>query len=203
MSKRILILFAHPLFEKSRINRELVKAMRHHSHLSFHDLYELYPDFNIDVQHEKKLLLNHDVYLWHHPVYWYGCPPLMKQWMDMVLEAGWAYGPGGNALKGKFVMQVVSTGGAATAYSEEGSHRHTLREFFLPFERSVSLCGMHYLPPFVIHGSHRLSPVEITKHSGELKTLLSWLTRDTSHIQDLLNFHYANEFIQKQLKYEQ
>ncbi|MDP5062318.1 MAG: NAD(P)H-dependent oxidoreductase [Maribacter sp.] len=23
--------------------------------------------------------------MWHHPRYWYSCPPLLKQWIDMVL----------------------------------------------------------------------------------------------------------------------
>ena len=156
MPDNILVLFAHPLFERSRINKALIIEIQHH-HVTFHDLYELYPDFNIHIEHEKKILLTHDIIIWHHPLYWYSCPPLLKQWIDMVLEVGWAYGPGGNALEGKKVIQVITTGGPQAAYQASGNNRHTLREFLKPFEQTVKLCRMHYLPPFVTHGTHRLT----------------------------------------------
>ena len=46
---RVLILFAHPALQKSRVNRRLVEAVRDLEGITFHDLYELYPDFHIDV----------------------------------------------------------------------------------------------------------------------------------------------------------
>uniref|UniRef100_UPI0030DDDD5A NAD(P)H-dependent oxidoreductase n=1 Tax=uncultured Roseivirga sp. TaxID=543088 RepID=UPI0030DDDD5A len=95
----ILVLFAHPKFEHSKTNKALVSKIQNREGVTFHDLYELYPDFNIDLQREKELLTKHDVIIWHHPFYWYNCPPLMKQWMDVVLEFNWAYGPQGNALE--------------------------------------------------------------------------------------------------------
>ena len=108
--KDILILFAHPKFEQSRTNRALLRNIRDRTTgVTFHDLYERYPDFDIDVDFEKQLLKRHEVIIWHHPFYWYSCPPLMKQWIDLVLEFGWAYGPGGEALTGKTVLQVVTT----------------------------------------------------------------------------------------------
>ena len=48
-SRRVLILFAHPALHKSRVNRRLAAAVRHLEGVTFHDLYEEYPDFNIDV----------------------------------------------------------------------------------------------------------------------------------------------------------
>lgn len=161
---RILILFAHPLFEKSRINQVLVNNIPANSNITFRDLYELYPDFNINVAEEKRLLLNHDLIIWHHPLYWYSCPPLLKQWIDMVLEAGWAYGPGGLALKGKKILQVITTGGPATAYQPDASNKHTLHTFLSPFRQTAQLCHMEYLPPFVVHGTHRLTDEEIRAH---------------------------------------
>ena len=46
---RVLVLFAHPAFQKSRIHRELVVAARRVDGVTFHDLYEAYPDFDVDV----------------------------------------------------------------------------------------------------------------------------------------------------------
>ena len=107
---RILILFAHPKFEQSRANKALVKMIENKEGVTFHDLYERYPDFNIDIISEKKLLAEHDVIVWHHPFYWYSCPPLMKQWMDVVLEFGWAYGANGTALQSKKCLNVITLG---------------------------------------------------------------------------------------------
>src|SRR5688572_21430172 len=101
MSRKVLILFAHPRFEHSEVNKVLIRSIESEPEITVHDLYEEYPDFNIDIQKEKELLRDHDIVIWHHPLYWYSAPPLLKQWIDLVLEYGWAYGPGGDALSGK------------------------------------------------------------------------------------------------------
>ena len=59
--KKILILFAHLRFEQSRCNSVLVRSIPDDPNITFHDLYEIYPDFNIDIDHEKQLLLKHDI----------------------------------------------------------------------------------------------------------------------------------------------
>ncbi len=46
-----------------------------------HELYELYPDFFIDVEAEQKLLLEHDIIVWHHPFYWYSAPAICNSWL--------------------------------------------------------------------------------------------------------------------------
>ena len=76
--QRILILFAHPALQKSRVNALLAAAARPVPGVTFHDLYEAYPDFDIDVAREQKLLLDHDVIVFQHPFYWYSCPALLK-----------------------------------------------------------------------------------------------------------------------------
>lgn len=194
MSEKILVIFAHPLFEKSRINKSLVKQVRHH-HVTFHDLYELYPDFNINIQHEQRILLRHEIIIWMHPVYWYSCPPLLKQWIDMVLEVGWAYGPGGHALEGKMLMQVITTGGPAHSYSASGYHLHTLREFFLPFEQTTKLCRMQYLPPFVTHGTHRITSDDLKTQLHLVDALFALLQKEQLDFEALQKFSYANDYL--------
>ena len=51
-----------------------------------------------------------------HPFYWYSTPALVKQWEDLVLEHGWAYGSQGHALRGKRLLSIISAGGRAEAY---------------------------------------------------------------------------------------
>jgi hypothetical protein len=62
------------------------------------DLYEEYPDFYINVKREQQLLIEHDIIVFQHPFYWYSSPAILKQWEDLVLEFGFAYGPGGTKL---------------------------------------------------------------------------------------------------------
>ncbi|GAB4109938.1 MAG: NAD(P)H-dependent oxidoreductase [Roseiflexaceae bacterium] len=161
---RILILFAHPALEKSRVHRQLARAAAALPGVTFRDLYELYPDFYVDVAKEQQLLLEHDLFIWQHPIYWYSMPPLLKQWIDLVLTHGWAYGSQGNALQGKHVLSAISTGGAEASYQHGGFHDATIHEFLLPLRRTVTLCKMHYLEPFVVHGTHRIQPVELEQH---------------------------------------
>jgi glutathione-regulated potassium-efflux system ancillary protein KefG len=126
---RLLIQFAHPRFEHSRTNKVLVRNIPALPEITFCDLYERYPDFEIDVQAEKELLAAHDVLILHHPFYWYNVPPLLKQWIDLVLAFGWAYGPGGTALQGKAAMNAITSGGPRDVYSHEGRNRFTVKEF--------------------------------------------------------------------------
>ena len=165
--KKILILFSHPQFEKSRANSMLVNRIKDKENVTFHDLYELYPDFHIDVDKEKKLLSEHDVIIWHHPFYWYSCPPLMKQWIDMVLEFGWAYGPNANALESKTCLNVITTGGSKDLYCSQGTNSFTISQFLRPFEQTANLCGMTYFPPFAVMGTYNLSDKELTDHANK------------------------------------
>lgn len=152
-AQRVLILFAHPALQKSHVNRRLAAAVRELPGVTFHDLYEAYPDFNVDVDREQKTLLEHDVIIFQHPFYWYSCPALLKEWMDLVLEFGFAYGPGGTQLQGKTCLSAISTGGPEKAYARSGQNYFTIHELLAPIEQTARLCRMDWLPPFVIHSS--------------------------------------------------
>ena len=65
----VLVLFAHPAFERSRVNRALVDEIRGVDNITVHDLYEAYPDFQIDIKREQQLLLQHDIIVLQHPFY--------------------------------------------------------------------------------------------------------------------------------------
>src|SRR3989339_854985 len=141
---RILILFAHPRFEKSRTNRTLLKNIEHQEGVTLNDLYEQYPDFNIDVCREKSLLLAHQIIIWHHPFYMYSAPALLKQWIDLVLEYGWAHGKGGDFLKDKMLFNVITSGGTREVYASGGYNRFTVQEFLIPFNQTATHCKMIY-----------------------------------------------------------
>ena len=175
MKAKVLVLFAHPAIRKSRVHRRLVEAVRPVDGVTFNDLYEEYPDLNIDVAREQDLLAENDVVVLQHPFYWYSTPAILKEWQDLVLEHGWAYGQGGNALQGKTLLNAVSTGGTEEAYCERGSNRFSMRQLLAPIEQTALLCRMEYLPPFVVHGTHGLSEIEIGSHADDYLLLVEGL----------------------------
>lgn len=193
--QRILILFAHPRFEKSRVNRSLLSLLPVSEAITLDDLYERYPDYNIDVETEKQLLLAHDVVIWHHPFYMFGAPAILKQWMDLVLEYGWAHGGDGNALKGKTAFNVVTTGGSRDAYAQDGFNGFTVREFLRPFEQTARLCKMTYLPPFAVQGTYRLADKELLRHAGDYAFLLQRLSDGLYETEEMQRFDFLNDWL--------
>jgi glutathione-regulated potassium-efflux system ancillary protein KefG len=155
-SRKVLILFAHPALQRSRVNARLVRAVQDLPGVTVNDLYERYPDFLIDVPREQDLLVEHDVVVFQHPMYWYSSPALLKEWQDLVLEYGFAYGSGGTALAGKIAFSAISTGGSREAYQRGGLNHFRIEELLTPFEQTCRLCGMRYLPPYVTYATHRL-----------------------------------------------
>ena len=191
---KILILFFHPLFEKSHANKALVENIHDSENITFHDLYEEYPDFDIDVKREQALLSQHDIIIWHHPLYWYNCPPLMKQWIDMVLEYNWAYGKNGKALKDKIIFQVITTGGDKDNYCETGSHRYSIMQLLEPFIQTAKVCNMFYLPPFVVHGTHDMKEEDYLKNGLVYGYLLDYLENNDLNLDEIMQYHYLNEW---------
>lgn len=194
--KRILILFAHPAIHKSRVNSRMAEAVKSLDGVTFHNLYETYPDFHIDVKKEQSLLLNHDIIIWHHPFYWYSAPAILKEWIDLVLEHGFAYGRQGTNLRGKHVMSVITTGGRREAYKPGSFNNYSMRQFLAPFEQTVKLCYMKYLPPFIVHGSHLLEEPEIINYAFEYQEALAGLRDGIISTDDLEFTEYLNDILE-------
>jgi glutathione-regulated potassium-efflux system ancillary protein KefG len=192
---KVLILFAHPRFEKSKTNRALLKDIERQEGITLNDLYEQYPDFNIDAAREKKLLLAHQIIVWHHPFYMYSAPALLKQWIDLVLEYGWAHGRGGDFLKNKIIFNVLTSGGTREVYAAGGYNRYTIREFLIPFDQTASLCKMIYLPPFAVQGTHLLTEEALQHHVALYRALLSRLVRGEFDIEEMKKVPYLNDWL--------
>ncbi|MCP9850378.1 NAD(P)H-dependent oxidoreductase [Cyanobium sp. Morenito 9A2] len=170
---RVLVLFAHPAFHNSRVNRRLVQAIEGVEGITLHDLDEHYPSFHIDVAREQELLRRHDLIVFQHPFYWYSSPAILKGWQDLVLEHGFAYGEGGNALRGKRCLSAITTGGPKEAYCPQGANRFSILELLAPFQQTAALCGMDYLPPLVVFGTHRLrEAADLDPHADDYRSLL-------------------------------
>lgn len=163
----IVVLVAHPQQEHSRVNRRLMQAAAGagSSRIEVRDLYALYPDYLIDVSAEQTLLVEARLLVWQHPIHWYGMPPLMKLWLDEVFAFGWAYGPGGERLRGKDLWLVASTGGPEESYRPQGHNRYVFDAFLPPYEQTAALAGMRFLPPLLLHGAHRVDDAGLAAHA--------------------------------------
>ena len=178
MTKSILILFAHPAYHRSRANRAMADAVRDLDGLTFHDLYETYPDLLIDVGFEQDQLLRHDAVVFQHPFYWYSAPALIKEWQDLVLTHGWAYGEKGHAVDGKMWMHAMTAGGGEQSYGAEGHNRFTIEELLRPFEATAALCRMNWRAPFVVHASHMRNTTTLQEAARSYRAHVLGLMRE-------------------------
>lgn len=152
----ILLVYAHPHAPRSRANRVLLDAAAGLPSLTVRHLYDLYPDFDVDVAAEQAAVAAAGVVVLQHPLYWYAAPALAKLWLESVFVHGWAYGHDGRAVAGKRFLWSVTTGGEDTDYRRGGSHDHPFETFVPPMLQFARYCGMRWESPFVVHGAHRI-----------------------------------------------
>ena len=201
MPRRVLVIFAHPVLERSQVNRRLIAAARAVKGVTVHDLYEEYPTLHIAVKREQGLLLEHDAIVFQHPFYWYSAPALVKEWQDLVLEYGWAYGKGGDKLKGKVTLNAVSTGGPHFAYRKDGYNRFTMRELLAPFDQTAHLCGMKFIAPFVVHASLKVETDEhMAPYNAAYRRLLEALRDDTLDIERAMKVETVNDVLDELIR---
>jgi len=171
----ICLLYAHPYPDRSRANLALLSAAAELDTVSVRPLYDLYPDFAIDVDAEQAALTGAAVLVFQHPIYWYSVPGLLKHWFEKVLARGWAYGDGGNALHGKRCLWVTTTGGEHSSYAAGQQHGRPFPDYLPPLEQTARFCGMHWEEPFVLHGAHHLTNQELASEAQRYRTRLAKL----------------------------
>ena len=177
---QLIVYYAHPGHKHSHVNRFMARAAVRVSNITFVDLYADYPRFDIDVDIEQRRLLDHDVILFQFPVFWYSTPSIIKEWQDLVLEYGFAYGREGTALNGKLFLCAITAGGKEEAYQTDGFNHFKIGELLQPIEQMARLTGMKYLPPFALFGAR--SAVEenrIDEHVAQWRNLLTALVNET------------------------
>jgi glutathione-regulated potassium-efflux system ancillary protein KefG len=172
MTSSTLILLAHPDLATSRVNARLADAVRDLPHVTLHDLVAHYPDGQVDRAREQEMLDSHEHLVWQFPWYWYSVPGQLKTWMDRVLTLGYAYGPGGDALHGKTIRLVTSTGGPAGSYQPTGHNRFTMDQLMAPLAATAHLCGMTMLDPHLLHGARTASDEDLSVHAKRYRELL-------------------------------
>lgn len=141
----ILIILGHPYWKDSVANRAIIEEFtRINPAAVISNITEIYPDGNIDVAAEQKKLLDADTIILQFPIMWYSCPSVLHKWMEEVLAYGFAYGHGGDKLKGKRLIASFTAGGTADMYSHYGVQKMTIDELLPPFAGISNHCQMSW-----------------------------------------------------------
>ncbi len=146
---KTLVIVSHPGFEQSTVIRALQQVAQQFPGAAVRHLEALYgndPD-RIDVAEEQKAHEGVDRVVYLFPIHWFNITPMLKSYLNRVWTYGWAFGPQGNALRGKAMQVVVSAGASEHTYSHQGLIQSTMDEVLTPMKASALYVGMHYLPP--------------------------------------------------------
>jgi len=171
----VVVVYSHPYPRRSRAGRALLAAVEELPFVSVRSLYDLYPDFAIDVEAEQRAMTDADVVVWQTPFYWYGVPSLLHHWFEKVLTEGWAYGDEASSLCKKPLQWVTTTGTPRSAYRPEGIHKHRFEDFIPPIQQTAQFCGMRWEPPLVVHGVYDMSDDELAAHGRTYRTRVETL----------------------------
>ncbi|GLQ29597.1 NAD(P)H-dependent oxidoreductase [Litoribrevibacter albus] len=149
---KTVVIFAHSDVKNASIaNRLIIDRLNTVDGVEIRDLYQLYPDFKIDIEAEQHAMSDADVILFQYPFHWYSIPGLLKEWMDRVFLRGFAYGPG-RKLEGKDFLISTTIGGPKDSYQEGGHNLFTVQDFLKPMVQTANFTGMKYNEPVVSHG---------------------------------------------------
>ena len=168
---RALVVFADPSLHRSRISRRVVEAVAGLPGVEVRDLYQLYPDFYIDVRRERELLKAAPLVVFVFQLTWYAMPSLLKEWIDSVFKPEWAGTPG--RLQGKTAFAAVACAGSADEYRAEGLHGRPLEDFLAPLAQTARACGMDWLAPHVFYGADAADLDGAGRHAEALRARLA------------------------------
>lgn len=120
---KTLVIYSHSYQEQSVSNRAILEVLATETDYAIRNLEQLYPDGRIDVAAEQQALLEADVIVLQHPLFWYSVPSLMKRWMDEVFAFGFAYGlspeEGGSRLAGKRLVHSFTAAAGPEDFTPE------------------------------------------------------------------------------------
>lgn len=151
--KKITIILAHPDIQNSIANKKIVTMLeeKFKNTVEIRDIQSLYPDFKIDIKTEQEILKNSDIIVFQCPMFWYSCPAILKQYLDVILEFNFAYGPKGDKLKEKEFILSMTIGGNKDSYTPLGYNHFYVETLLAHMEQTIYLTGMIWNDPIYSH----------------------------------------------------
>ncbi|GAB3721236.1 NAD(P)H-dependent oxidoreductase [Spirosoma lituiforme] len=149
-----LLILGHPNYKHSLANKNIVEQLQTSGlAIEVRNVNQLYPDYHIDAVAEQRALLRHQTIIFQYPFYWYNMPAVLKHWFDVVFTPGFAYGQGGDHLKGKNFMASFTIGGPPESYTPLGKNHFRIYEYCRNLEQTAYYAQMNYIEPLYMYGT--------------------------------------------------
>ena len=171
--KKTLVLFAHPFLEFSNNNKELTNFYERHQQFTFRDLYEEYPDFHIPAFRERKRIVEYDRFIFHFPIIWFGMPPLLRLWLDEVVDGNWINGQAKNPFENKEVFLLVTTRSKERSFGKNGKHGYTIEELISGLLVTLKIFKVNIKNIYIVYEAETLSKKEIILHKQKFVEILN------------------------------
>ena len=176
MMRNIHIIYAHPRGDSLNhtILETAVKHFQLSSHIHISDLYQMYmekhpltkpfgmqksEDDLVKIKKEQQHIATSDLTILQFPMYWFSVPGLMKNYIDQVLESGFAY-PGTFTSSplhdGRKILFSVTTQSSHEAFTEEGNNGD-IKNILFHLATAFRFVGYDILKPFVIFAANNMS----------------------------------------------
>ncbi len=108
------------------------------------------------------------------------CLACSTHWFDKVLARGWPTAKRATPCAARPVCGVTTTGGDDDAFSPQGMHAFPFGAFVPPVEQTARFCQMHWAPPLVLHGAHRIGTPELEAAGTALSRAIDHVRRTRS-----------------------
>ncbi len=97
-------------------------------------------------------------------------------------------------MRGKPWLSVLTAGGSQNSYQSGGYNGFTIREFLRPFEQTAAICGMPFLPPYVVDAVNgEQTRDQIDQLARNYRQLLLALREDELTQAELDDVVYSNQ----------
>ena len=89
---------------------------------------------------------------------------------------------------------MITTGGDRESFCETGNDRYRIVNLLEPYNQTAKVCNMHYLPPFVIHGTYKMKPEDCEKNGLDYGLFLDYLEKNKLQTTEISSYEYMNDW---------
>lgn len=148
---KTLVIVSHPYPDFSNSIKALENVARESANVEVRNLESLYGNDSskFDIAAEQAACEQADRIVYLFPVHWFNITPMLKAYLNEVWSYGWAYGQGGEALQGKKMQVITTTGAVEQAYSRDAHIQCSIDDVLSPMKASALYVGMEYQAPIV------------------------------------------------------
>ena len=171
--KKTLVLFAHPFLEYAENSQMFLNFYERNQHFTFRDLYEEYPEFHIAAFRERKRIHEYDRFIFHFPIIWFGMPPLLRLWVDEVIDTNWLKEYEDNPFENKDVYFLITTRSKEKSFGRNGKHHYTVEELISGILVTLKIFKANIRNIYVVYESENLTKKEIIQHKNKFIEILS------------------------------